>query len=94
MAQLPLKSQGSIVLINAAERAETQDLMRKNIESLSQEFKGLRFTDIGFQFQMHGQSHERDNNKGITTVSDQVPEPSIEIADSRNEPIVEDCMGL
>jgi len=86
--------EGSVVLIIAAERAETQDLMRKNIESLSQEFKGLGFTDIGFQFQGHGQSRERDNNTGTTIVSDQVPEPAIEIADSENEQIGEDGLDL
>ena len=86
--------EGSVVLIIAAERAETQDLMRKNIESLSQEFKSLGFTDIGFQFQGHGQSRERDNNTGTTIVSDQVPEPAIEIADSENEQIGEDGLDL
>jgi hypothetical protein len=86
--------EGSVVLIIAAERAETQDIMRKNIESLSQEFKSLGFTDIGFQFQGHGQSRERDNNTGTTIVSDQVPEPAIEIADSENEQIGEDGLDL
>jgi flagellar hook-length control protein FliK len=86
--------EGSIVLIIAAERAETQDLMRKHIDSLSHEFRSLGFTDIGFQFEGHGQSDERGKSNETMTSSDQKLELGGDIVELRHEPIAKDGLDL
>ncbi len=46
---------GGINVAVLAERGETMDLMRRHIETLAQEFRGLGYADVGFQFSQNGQ---------------------------------------
>lgn len=51
--------EGSVTLIISAERPETQDLMRRHIETLAQEFRSLGYSDVNLSFQDHGQSNRK-----------------------------------
>jgi len=53
---------GAVSLVILAERPETQDLMRRHIESLAQEFRDLGYEDISFSFGADGQSEEMAEN--------------------------------
>lgn len=46
---------GTMMLAVATERAETQDLIRRHIETLAQEMRALGYRDVGFSFEQ-GQS--------------------------------------
>lgn len=56
--------EGSVTVLISAERPETQDLMRRHIEALGQEFRSLGFTDINFSFQDQGPSGQGDAGPG------------------------------
>ncbi len=56
--------EGSVTVLISAERPETQDLMRRHIETLGQEFRSLGFTDINFSFQDQGPSGQGDAGPG------------------------------
>lgn len=65
-------TEGSVAMVISAERPETQDLMRRHIETLAQEFRTLGYKDISFSFQNQGQREsnpDRDGGgEGISTV--------------------------
>ncbi|WP_460272875.1 flagellar hook-length control protein FliK [Celeribacter sp. ULVN23_4] len=46
-----LSENGAMQVVIAAERADTLDLLRRNVESLSGEFRDLGYSDSGFTFQ-------------------------------------------
>lgn len=56
--------EGSVTLVISAERPETQDLMRRHIETLAQEFRALGYNDVNLSFQGHGQGEQDDSDKG------------------------------
>lgn len=55
-------AEGAITVHVLTERADTLDLMRRNIEQLGQEFRALGYGDIAFSFASHDQSnHTQDD---------------------------------
>lgn len=55
---------GSLSLAIQADRPETIDLMRRNIDQLAQDFRDLGFTDISFSFGQSDSSPGRDREAG------------------------------
>lgn len=56
-----ITSDRAITVLIATERAETLDLMRRNIETLGQEFRQMGYQDVSFAFrEQGGQSREWD----------------------------------
>jgi flagellar hook-length control protein FliK len=59
--------EGTLTLNVMAERPETQELLRRNIEMLAQEFRALGYQDLSFSFSgdgqaEHGQTPREDDN--------------------------------
>lgn len=52
---------GVVALTITTERPETQDLMRRHIETLAQELRDLGFDDVGFSFRDQGQGGQSHN---------------------------------
>ena len=50
-------NEGSVTVVLTAERAETADLMRRNLDVLSQDFRALGYSDVKFDF---GERQHRD----------------------------------
>ncbi|MDG1863881.1 MAG: flagellar hook-length control protein FliK [Yoonia sp.] len=71
--------EGSVTMLISAERPETQDLMRRHIETLGQEFRSLGFTDISFSFQGQGRGGQGETSGGdlVPDVTAQVETPEI-----------------
>ncbi len=78
-----LSENGAMQLVIAAERADTLDLMRRNVESLITEFRDLGYADSGFTFQNFDQGAQQGGSDvfappaGSSTTSDMTdPMPS------------------
>lgn len=75
---------GTMFVAIAAERPETADLMRRNIDSLAQEFRGLGYQDVSFSFSGRqggngsGQDtgHAQPNGAGVAHQTDPNPDLS------------------
>lgn len=67
----------NLVLVIAAERPETADLVRRNIQDLAEEFRSLGFENMDFQFEGDAQQpgNQEDNRKAPANV-DGDPTPS------------------
>lgn len=63
-----------ILVVIAAERAETLDLMRRHIDQLADEFRNLGYDDIGFEFTGGGTQKDFENDPAQTD-SDHVQDP-------------------
>lgn len=61
--------EGAVSLVITTERPETQDLMRRHIELLTQDLRSLGFNDVGYSFEGHGQGRENSE----TTVDGRQP---------------------
>lgn len=62
---------GAMMVVIAAERPETQDLMRRHLDSLSQEFRMIGFSDVGFAFTDNnhgGGRHQTDQRISVESV--------------------------
>jgi hypothetical protein len=55
---------GAMTLVILADRPETQELMRRHIDVLAQEFRALGYDSISFSFSAEGQSGRADNSEG------------------------------
>ncbi|MEM8537406.1 MAG: flagellar hook-length control protein FliK, partial [Pseudomonadota bacterium] len=53
---------GVITLNLMAERAETQDLLRRHLDVLAQEFRNIGYSDINFSFGAEGQAQTGDGD--------------------------------
>ena len=53
-----------VTVVIQAERAETEDLMRRNIQDLAREFRQMGFTDINFRFGSEGQQGQSSTDSG------------------------------
>lgn len=53
----------SITMTITAERPETSDLLRRNIETLTQEFRDLGYNDINFTFGRDNASEQQDTSR-------------------------------
>ncbi len=53
-----------VTVVIQAERAETEDLMRRNIQDLAREFRQMGFTDINFRFGSEGQQGQSSTDTG------------------------------
>lgn len=60
-----------IVLAISAERSETLELMRRNIEDLAAEFRRMGYEDIGFQFGTGSDQHMSKSESGFSTQTKQ-----------------------
>ncbi len=70
-------SDGQMNVVVQAERPETLDLMRRHIESLSQEFRAIGYGDVSFSFQSGGDSpQDGRGEKGVSVL--RVEEASVE----------------
>ncbi|WP_168769514.1 flagellar hook-length control protein FliK [Yoonia sediminilitoris] len=59
--KLSLKAVDGVITLNvAAERQETIDLMRRHIDTLTQEFKSLGYNDISFSFSEREEAEAED----------------------------------
>ncbi len=67
---------GVLSMTITTERPETQDLMRRHIETLAQELRELGFEDVGFSFRGQGQDDQQQSS----------PEHDMSIAMSEAEP--------
>jgi len=66
--KLSLVSGEGVVTLNlVAERAETQDLLRRHIDVLAQELRNIGFADINFSFGAEGQSSEGETENADVT---------------------------
>ena len=62
-------SDGALTLMVSAERPETTDLMRRNIDALAQEFRALGFADLSFAFggdQSAGRQGQTAQDRAVT----------------------------
>lgn len=62
-----VSSEGVVTLNLVAERAETQDLLRRHIDVLAQELRNIGFADISFSFGAEGQSAEGETENTDVT---------------------------
>jgi flagellar hook-length control protein FliK len=78
-------SDGAITLNVLAERAETQDLLRRHMDQLAQEFRALGYSSIEFSFGDQSQKpHEEKPLRTDTTESDKQEEvPTNDIVSKR-----------
>jgi hypothetical protein len=53
-------SEGAISVALVAERAETTELLRRNIDALTEDFRNLGYRDISFSFGGGGTRHRQD----------------------------------
>lgn len=51
-------------MVILADRPETQELMRRHIDVLAQEFRSLGYERISFSFNAEGQSGRADHSEG------------------------------
>ncbi|MDV4144724.1 flagellar hook-length control protein FliK [Shimia sp. FJ5] len=67
--------EGQMSVVVQAERPETLDLMRRHIDSLSQEFRAIGYGDVSFSFQSGGDSarDEQDGEPGTVAVIEEMP---------------------
>ena len=56
-------AEGSIQIVFTAERSETLELMRRNIEQLSEEFRNLGYDNINFSFGQDGDGPMREERE-------------------------------
>ena len=82
---------GTLTLHVVAERPETQDLLRRHIDVLAQEFRDLGYDTISFSFGQEGQAatdhdHKADEDQGLTDLSEDQP--------TTNGPVVTPTSGL
>ena len=76
---------GVVQIALTAERPETLDLLRRNIDQLAQEFRGMGFRDVGFDFSGGGNNDKNDDQQPLNTGSaldgnpQQEPEKALEI---------------
>ncbi|MEL7116941.1 MAG: flagellar hook-length control protein FliK, partial [Pseudomonadota bacterium] len=52
---------GALQVSLAAERPETADLMRRNLDILAQDFRELGYQDVSFDFGTQSQQHQQDD---------------------------------
>lgn len=76
----------SITLSVLAERPETADLLRRNIDMLAQEFRALGYDDISFSFGDNGPSAEEKSSQN-EQMSDDVTSESGPAIKSQAQPI-------
>ncbi len=55
---------GALTLVVLADRPETQELLRRHIDVLAQEFRSLGYESVSFSFDADGQSETADNSDG------------------------------
>jgi flagellar hook-length control protein FliK len=62
-------SDTGMTFVISAERAETADLMRRNLEDLAREFRELGYQNLTFSFEDHPQDgNEAENDRNATFV--------------------------
>lgn len=70
---------GTITLHTSTERPETQDLLRRHIDVLAQEFRALGYDTISFSFGPEGQSKQEQGSPDIESEpgleSNDIPQP-------------------
>ncbi|WP_114288034.1 flagellar hook-length control protein FliK [Candidatus Halocynthiibacter alkanivorans] len=59
-----IASEGAMNVVVAAERGETLDLMRRNIDTLAAEFREMGFKDVSFSFSQQGGQNFDDGEPG------------------------------
>ena len=66
---------GGLSVVVQAERAETLDLMRRNIDSLARDFREMGYSNISFEFGSERGQNRSPSPQGNTQTSDE-PEPA------------------
>ena len=84
-------NEGAISVSLLAERAETADLLRRHIETLSEEFRALGYSDISFSFGGDGSHGDAERQRPSDTLSDSVAIPGEDVAE--NAPMIVDLDG-
>ncbi|PTQ75014.1 flagellar hook-length control protein FliK [Celeribacter persicus] len=64
-----LSENGAMHVVIAAERADTLDLLRRNVDSLIGEFRDLGYTDSGFSFQNFDQGTQQGGTDAFGSLS-------------------------
>jgi flagellar hook-length control protein FliK len=76
-------SEGAINVVVVAERGETLDLMRRNIDTLAAEFREMGFKDVSFSFSQQGGQGFEDGEPGQSGGQDRMAsEPQDPLAET------------
>jgi len=75
-------SEGALSLVVLTDRPETQELLRRHIDVLAQEFRALGYESVSFSFNAEGQSEDGDRSAGSDEDVDHVVPQNIEINDT------------
>ena len=75
-------SEGALSLVVLTDRPETQELLRRHIDVLAQEFRALGYESVSFSFNAEGQSEDGDRSAGSDKDVDHVAIQNTEINDT------------
>ena len=75
-------SDGALSLVVLTDRPETQELLRRHIDVLAQEFRALGYESVSFSFNAEGQSEDGDRSAGSDEDVDHVVPQNTEINDT------------
>ena len=75
-------SEGALSLVVLTDRPETQELLRRHIDVLAQEFRALGYESVSFSFNAEGQSEDGDRSAGSDEDVDHVVTQNTEINDT------------
>jgi hypothetical protein len=83
------QAEGGLVVNVQAERPETLDMLRRNIDQLDQELKLLGYADPGFSFSHEGgdANQERDGISTENSIAADQQETPVDDADNRSSPL-------